>query len=128
MKRFVFLLAVVALLASCRGGERPADVLGAPQMVDFLSDAYLLEGFYAVETQYRYDALPAEVLRAYDDILAKHHLTREQVEHSFAYYSEHPELYAPIQDSVLARIENVISADTAAGNNLAPAADIRLTM
>ena len=93
MKRFVFLLAVVALLASCRNGERPADVVDAPQMVDFLSDAYLLEGFYAVETQYRYDALPAEVLRAYDDILAKHHLTREQVEHSFAYYSEHPELY-----------------------------------
>ena len=130
MKNILPIAALVALLslAACRHDERPADVIEAPQMVDFLSDAYLLEGFYAVETQYRYDAMTAEVLRAYDDILDKYHLTREQVEHSFAYYSKHPELYLPIQDSVLARIENVISADTAAGKTPIPSSEIRLTM
>lgn len=86
-------------------------------MVAFLSEAYLLEGFYAVESQYRYDAMMPEVLRAYDDILDKHHLTREQVEHSFAYYAEHPDLYEPIQDSVLARIESVIADDTIAAQS-----------
>ena len=128
MKRFVFILATVALLVSCRSGERPADVLDAPQMVDFLADAYLLEGFYAVESQYRYDAMTAEVLRAYDDILEKHGVSREQMEHSFAYYSEHPELYAPIQDSVLARIESVIADDTlAAQSSSNPTPDFQLT-
>ena len=127
MKRFFFVLMAVALLASCRRGGRPADVLDAPQMVDFLADAYLLEGFYAVETQYRYDAMPGEVLRAYDDILDKHHLTREQVEHSFTYYSEHPDLYKPIQDSVLARLESVIADDTiAAQSSSNPTPDFQL--
>ena len=83
-------------------------------------------GFYAIETQYRYDAMPAEVLRAYDDILDKHHVTREQVEHSFAYYAEHPDLYAPIQDSVLARIEQVTATDTVIA--AAPDHDYRLKL
>lgn len=118
MRKIILLLAAtVALFASCRGNERPADLVEAPQMVAFLSEAYLLEGFYAVESQYRYDAMMPEVLRAYDDILDKHHLTREQVEHSFAYYAEHPELYEPIQDSVLARIESVIADDTIAAQS-----------
>ena len=127
MRKIVLPLMVLALLAACHRGGRPEGVLDAPQMVGFLADAYLLEGFYAVETQYRYDALPAEVLSAYDDILRKHHLTREQVEQSFAYYAEHPELYAPIQDSVLARIEREASADTSA-RMPASSAPIRLPM
>lgn len=119
MKHSFAPLAVVAFLAAslfgfCRHEGRPADVLDAPQMVAFLTDAYLLEGFYAVETQYRYDALSPEVLRAYDDILSAHHLTREQVEHSFDYYANHPDLYRPIQDSVFAILERQSEADTAA--------------
>lgn len=107
-------LAALLLLSACRHNERPTDVLDAPQMVAFLSDAYLLEGFYAVETQYRYDAMSPEVLRAYDDILKAHHISREQVEHSFDYYASHPELYRPIQDSVLSILERQSEADTAA--------------
>lgn len=106
-------LAALLLCCSCRHETRPADILDAPQMVAFLADAYLLEGFYAVETQYRYDAMTPDVLRAYDEILASHHITREQVEHSFDYYSSHPELYSPIQDSVLAILERQSHADTA---------------
>lgn len=112
MKRIVFALLAVVLLASCRHDGRPAGVLDAPQMVAFLTDAYLLEGFYAVETHYRYDAMTPEVLRAYDDILARHGITREEAEASFAYYGQHPELYLPIQDSVIARIEHETGADT----------------
>ncbi len=112
MNRTIFALFALVLLAGCHRDGRPEGVLDAPQMVEFLSDAYLLEGFYAVESQYRYDAMRPEVLGAYDYILDNHHVTREQVEQSFSYYAEHPELYGPIQDSVLARIEQVTSLDT----------------
>lgn len=112
MKRIVFALLAVVLLASCRHEGRPAGILDAPQMVAFLTDAYLLEGFYAVETQYRYDAMTPEVLRAYDDILEHHGITREEAEASFAYYAQHPDLYQTIQDSVLARIEKETGTDT----------------
>ncbi len=105
-------LVVGMLQVSCRSDRRPADVLDAPQMVAFLTDAYLLEGFYAIETQYRYDAMTPEVLRAYDDILLKHGITREQVEHSFDYYTAHPDLYATIQDSVITHLDRVHSSDT----------------
>lgn len=114
MKHILTTIPFVALLlfGACRHNERPADVLDAPQMVAVLTDAYLLEGFYAVETQYRYDVMSPEVLRAYDDILAAHHTSREQMEHSFDYYAAHPELYQSIQDSVLAILERQQEADT----------------
>ena len=110
----------MTLLASCRHDSRPSDVLDAPEMVAFLADAYLLEGFFAVETQYRYDAMSPDVLRAYDDILAKHNVSREQIEHCFDFYSHHPDLYAPIQDSVLALLDRETGADTLAIRGVPP--------
>lgn len=121
-------LAALLLFGACRHDERPADVLDAPRMVAFLSDAYLLEGFYAVESQYRYDAMTPEVLRAYDDILKAHHTSREQVEHSFDYYASHPDLYRTIQDSVLAILDRQSEADTAAKAAPSPSAPILLPM
>lgn len=112
MKKVVILLATALFFSACRHDGRSVDVLDAPAMVSFLADAYLLEGFYAVETQYRYDAMTPEVLRAYDDILEHHGITREEAEASFAYYAQHPDLYQTIQDSVLARIEKETGTDT----------------
>lgn len=130
MKKVLAIASLVALLpmVGCRHNERPADVIDAPRMVAFLTDAYLLEGFYAIETHYGYDAMTPEVLRAYDDILANHGLTREQVEHSFDYYSHHPELYRPIQDSVLAILESQTEGDTIAAVPLGSSSPIRLPM
>lgn len=76
------------------------------QMVTFLSEAYMLEGFYAVETQYRYDSLLPEVVAAYDDILARQGLSRRKVEKSLKYYSSHPDEYQIIHDSVLAIMDS----------------------
>ena len=106
MKKIVFiLLPVLLLLGACRHEERPADVMSHEQMVSFLADAYLLEGFDAVETQYRYDALSPEVLHSYDSILAVHSVTRDAVEHSFDYYSRHLDEYQAIHEEVVALLE-----------------------
>jgi hypothetical protein len=99
------LLLLPLLFVSCNKDKRPADVMDEQQMVDFLSEAYLLEGFYAVESGYQYDALTPQMLRAYDSILAAQGLDRETVEKSFDYYVTHLDTYQVIQDSVLARIE-----------------------
>ena len=70
ISRMRCVVAVVAaiLVAACGGEKAPADLIPADRMVEFLTDAYLLEGFYAVESEYRYDALTPDVVRAYDDI------------------------------------------------------------
>lgn len=107
MKKPILLLlpALMLFVASCGSGRRPADVMGHGQMVEFLADAYLLEGFYAVETQYRYDVLPPAVMRSYDSILDVHHVTRQAVEHSIDYYSHHLDEYEAIHNEVVARLE-----------------------
>ena len=105
MKKIPILVAALLLVAACRSEQRPADVLAPQAMAAVLADAYMLEGFYAVETGYRYDSMLPEVLAAYDDILARYHTTREAVELSLEYYSTHPDQYKPVQDSVLALLD-----------------------
>ena len=104
-KIIVLMLPALLLLGACRHEGRPADVMTHEQMVAFLADAYLLEGFYAVETQYRYDALSPEVLHSYDSILAVHSLTREDVERSLDYYTRHLDEYQAIHEEVVALLE-----------------------
>ena len=105
MKKLLLFLLPLLLLAACRQEGLPKGVLDEERMADFLAEAYLLEGFYAIETQYRYDVLTADALRRYDSILAAQNITRKEVEQSFAYYAEHLDVYQTIQDSVVARLE-----------------------
>ena len=112
MKKFPILVAALLLVAACRSEQRPPDVLAPQAMAAVLADAYMLEGFYAVETEYRYDTMLPEVLAAYDDILARHGTTREAVERSFEYYGAHPDQYLPIQDSALAILQRLPMDDT----------------
>ena len=116
------LLVAVVSFAACKSDRLPDGVLDSKAMASFLSDAYLLESFYAVETHYSYDAMSPEMLRAYDDILAKHHLSREDVERSLDYYSEPPDQYAAIQDSARAVIEREFDL----GDDLPTVEDTRL--
>lgn len=105
MKRPLLLLPLLVLALSCRHNDRPSDVLPPDRMVDFLTAAYHIESFYAVETQYRYDVLTDHARHSYDSLLAAQHLTRDMVERSLAYYADHLADYQTIQDSVVARLE-----------------------
>lgn len=107
IKSVLLVVAAAVLLASCHGEGRPKDVLPPDRMVDFLAGAYQLESFYAVETQYRFDVLTESALRGYDSILAAQQLSRDQIERSLRYYSDHLDEYQIIQDSVVARLENL---------------------
>ena len=101
----VLLFPLMFVFAACHHTTLPSGVMNHGQMVDFLADAYLLEGFYAVETQYRYDVMPTQVARSYDSILDLHGLTRDDVEHSIDFYSRHLDEYEAIHNEVVARLE-----------------------
>ncbi len=113
-KKLLLLTLPVLMLVACRHEGLPTGVLTGEQMVDFLTDAYQLEGFYAVETRYRYDVLTERTLEQYDSILTVHGLSREQVERSFDYYSRHLDAYGAIHDSVVARLEAIDKSQPAA--------------
>ncbi len=105
-KNSLLILPLLSLLVvACHHDSLPEGVLDSEQMTAFLTDAYMQEGVYAVESRYRYDSLPEHVVRGYDSILDLHGITREQVERSFDYYSQHLDAYQAIQDSVVARLE-----------------------
>ncbi len=117
MKKYILVLsfALAALLSvGCGGNRLPDGVLGHDQMVAFLADAYMVEGYYAVETNYTFDSITPEMVRAYDDILEHHGITREQFDASLEYYSHHPELYNAINKEVEAIVnEKATSSDSA---------------
>lgn len=113
MKRLVLSLLCLLLLGTtaCKRDQHPDDMLDADAMVNVLTDLYLVEGYYAIESQYRFDTASPEVLGAVDAVLEKHHITRERMEKSFDYYSKHPDEYGPIQEKVAARIEKITEQD-----------------
>lgn len=98
-------MPLVLLLTACHHQVTPPEVLPQDRMADFLTDAYLLEGEYAVSSRYRFDSISEGMLHAYDSILDLHGTTIEQVELSLDYYTQHLDLYQAIQDTVVAHIK-----------------------
>ena len=107
----LFLCLLLLGATACTRNQRPDEVLDADAMVDVLTDLYLIEGYYAVESQYRFDSDTPEVIDACDAVLEKHHLTHERMDISFDYYSKHPDEYQTIQEQVAARIEEITAPD-----------------
>ena len=95
-------MVVVAMFSSCKDDKVPPDVLGEDRMAKFLKEAYLLEGFYAVETEFQYDTLHPEMIASYDSLLREQGLTREDFERSVEWHTHHPEVYQRVHDTVVA--------------------------
>lgn len=104
MKKFLLSLAALLLLAACGSKKLPEGVIDRDRMVPLLVDVYLTEAYYGVETSYsyNYDSLSPEMVRAYEDLLAKHGITADELETSLDYYAHHPEQYNAIHHEVRA--------------------------
>lgn len=111
--RLLLLIAVAALVTSgCHRNRLPDGVMDHGRMVAFLAEAYILEGYYAVETSFSYDSLSPEMLSAYDALLTRHGVTMQQVDASMEYYSHHPDDYSAINREVLALLEKAEATDS----------------
>lgn len=105
------LLFFVGVVGCSHEAVPPSDVMSEATMVDFLQHAYLLEGFYAVETGYHYDTLHPEMLASYDTLLATYDISRDDFERSVRWYGSHPDIYERVHDSVLARIDAALAEE-----------------
>lgn len=103
------LMLFVAVL-SCSRDRVPADVVDEQKMADLLKEAYLLEGFYAIETSYQYDTFHLEMIASYDSLLVSFDLTRDDFKRSLDWYVRHPLIYERVTDSVLARFDRELEA------------------
>ncbi len=94
------------MLSACHHSNLPDGILDEEKMADFLAEAYQLEAYTLVMYHGNNEPSP-EVRAAYDDILGRQGITRQQVEESLEYYSGHPAEYKAILDKVTARISEV---------------------
>ena len=112
--KYLTLSAVLLLClgsAGCSQERVPSGVMDEPTMAAFFKEAYLLEGFYAVETGFQYDTLHPQMVASYDSLLTSFGITRDDFEHSVEWYIRHPELYERIHDTVLARLDRDLTAE-----------------
>ncbi|MBR1792476.1 MAG: DUF4296 domain-containing protein [Bacteroidales bacterium] len=98
------MLTLSVAFGACSHGL-PKGIMSEQQMVDFLSEAYLIEGFYAIETGYHYESLGEEIVSAYQQLLARQGLTQEQFEQSVSYYMHHADRYEDIHRQVVERLD-----------------------
>lgn len=107
LKYAVFLIALMLLSSACT--RKPKNLIKEDAMVEFLTDAYMLEGFYAVEHQLVDPTTSPDmdpvVLASYDELFEKHSVTKEQFDASMDYYMRHSDKYESIHKKVLEKIE-----------------------
>ncbi len=93
------------LLTACNKNRIPDDVMQPDVMVEFLAEAYLLEGFYAIESNYQYQEVAPQIKASYDSLLNRYAVTEETFAHSVEYYTQHPELFDTIHARAIRRLE-----------------------
>lgn len=95
------------LLVSCRQETVPDGIMDHDAMVGFLTEAYMLEGFYAVESGFRYGNMSDEAQQSYEALLDSFHVTKAQFDSSIAYYTRHELEYEEIHEQVMNRLESL---------------------
>ena len=104
-------LLLSAAVAGCSRNPVPSDIMSEADMVSFLEQAYLLEGFYAIETGFQYDTLHPEMLASYDSLLSSYNITRDDFVRSVPWYCRHLDIYERVHDTVLARIDAALAEE-----------------
>lgn len=102
--RSILIVIGFAVLVSCGGASKPADLIPKEKMELVLTDLLLAESFAesyrSVDTTRKMPQLYGEEL---DRVIAIHKITQKQLLESVDYYKTQPELFKTIMDSVAAR-------------------------
>lgn len=85
----------------------PDDVFDEQTMVDFLTEAYQIEGFIATETGYRSELMGPEVVKAYNDLFEKFGVTDSAFEKSIDFYMRDGVRFAEIQKQVQRNLDTI---------------------
>ena len=100
----------MALLPSCHNKTEQAPI-AQERMVDFLVDACMVEGMYSINLRAN-DSIADLLPSAYDTVLSRHGLTRDEVVAAFDFYASRPELFEPVYTQVYTRLDSIAATDT----------------
>ena len=108
MRKLLYIISIFLFLSACYHDAPEPDfdmskVLPADTMVSILTDIQLVEG--TVIIQQRKGGNISKLSREYtDDVLAKHHITFDQMEESMRYYTFYTKKMNDIYDKVITRL------------------------
>jgi hypothetical protein len=102
MRKIAAIALLLSVFSSCTymGDEKPKNVLSKDTMAVVLADVHMAEALLFVRNIYG-DQGNQTVGSHYEYIYKIHHITRQQWEISYKYYSEHPAELSKIYDEVL---------------------------
>ena len=106
------ILLILLILQSCSestGEKKPDGLISEEKMAEIMVDVRLLEGTYAGDFQ-RVDSSEFKMDSYYEQLFAKHNITREAFLASSEYYALHPEDLLRIETEVGKKLE-VLSAE-----------------
>lgn len=89
--KYRILILYVLMVAFCpachREQEIPAYVMDRESLTEMLTEAHLMESYYLVMSDHRYDSVRADVRLSYDTLFARYHTTKEDFDSTMAYYA-----------------------------------------
>jgi hypothetical protein len=100
MQKYISLFFSVLLFAACKpAATLPPNIIEEPKMIRLLTDLHITDGeLYSVtpvpDTLYRYGR------EKYVDLFKRHHVTEQQFNDSYNYYSKDPAKIQAIYESV----------------------------
>jgi Domain of unknown function (DUF4296) len=108
--RISVLLSVLCLQACADTiDQKPQQLLAEEKMADLLVDVRLLEGAYAGDFQ-RVDTSEYGIGAYYEQLFAKHGITRSVFLESNEYYALHPEALLRIETEVARKLDSLSAA------------------
>lgn len=103
MRPALLIMLVGLFISSCSGKEKiPRNLIPQKKMQAVLWDLMRADQFLSDYVLNRDTSLnkSAERLKYYNNIFSIHKISRENFQHSFAYYQAHPALFKMIMDSI----------------------------
>ena len=98
-------ISLLVSVASCKGEHIPDGVVDTATFADFLTEAYLIEGYNYAVIRTNPDSLGQQLDQAYSFIYSKYNITPAVYDSSMNYYMEHPKLLEEVYARVVRRLQ-----------------------
>lgn len=99
--RVKFLIIVCLGIASCRGYQRPADVMTKEEFSSYLVEIYLAEGRLAMSPSIPKDSAMKLFKPFEEKLIREKGLSDSAIHKTYQYYLEHPDLLEEVYDVVI---------------------------
>lgn len=99
-----------AALVACGEKSELKPAIDSEKFVGVLTDVRILEGYYSVRYE-RVDSSRGKINAYYNEVFARHGITKEQFESTMNYYASHPNEMTAIEEQVADSLSALIAED-----------------